>query len=139
MSGEIIKRTDGTFTGRSERPLTKPCKAVLKGGIPCWGPARANGWCWSHRKEEEKDVMEIQAGDTVVHGPTGEDWFILGVNSHDGLVCVGGWPATIGKLSDCTLITKAKRPLTAAELEHRHQAFGSGWDDAVAEKEAERG
>ena len=56
MSGEIIKRTDGTFTGRSERPLTKLCKAVLKGGIPCWGPARLNGMCWSHRREAEKEA-----------------------------------------------------------------------------------
>ena len=54
MTNGIIKRTDGTFTGRGARTLTKLCKAVLKGGIPCWGPARLNGYCWSHKKEAEK-------------------------------------------------------------------------------------
>ena len=56
MTNGIIKRTDGTFTGRGARTLTKLCKAVLKGGIPCWGPARLNGMCWSHRREAEKEA-----------------------------------------------------------------------------------
>ena len=45
------KASPPPFVEVDRRPLSRTCKAVLKGGIPCWGPARLNGFCWSHRKE----------------------------------------------------------------------------------------
>lgn len=72
--------------------------------------------------------MKIEAGDTIHHGPTGEDWLLLGVNEKRDEVCAAGWPATVAKLSDCTLKAKGKG-ISEEELAHRNRAFGSCWDD----------
>ena len=66
----------------------------------------------------------IQAGDAVLHAPTGEEWFILGVRGDR--VCVAGWPATIATLADCTLVKKGDG-LTDDQRSYRTQRFGDGW------------
>ena len=49
--------------------------------------------------------MNVDTGDTVHHGPTGEDWIVAFVDG-DKLSPIG-WPETIAKLADCTLLKKA--------------------------------
>lgn len=71
--------------------------------------------------------QRIQAGDTVYHTPCDEKWGVLGVNYARGELCVGGWPPTIAKIKDCTLIEKGNG-ITEEELAHRNRRFGSGWD-----------
>lgn len=60
------------------------------------------------------------------HIPTGEDWYILGVDPDHDRVCAGGYPPSIGKLSDCCNFTENKS-LTDEELKHRTRKFGSNW------------
>lgn len=45
----------------------------------------------------------FQAGDVVLHRPTGEKWLLI-VDEHDGRVVPGGWPDTRAEASDCELI-----------------------------------
>lgn len=49
--------------------------------------------------------MKIDTGDKVHHAPTGEDWLVAFVEG-ENLVPLG-WPQTIAKLADCTLLEKA--------------------------------
>jgi len=70
---------------------------------------------------------DIEAGDSVRHYPSGEEWFLLGVNKRAGEVCVAGWPASRAKLEHCALIQKGDG-LSQQELDHRRDAFGSNWD-----------
>ena len=72
--------------------------------------------------------MGIEAGDSVKHGPTGETWLLLGVDTKRGKVCVAGWPPTMAVLSDCTL-TKKGIGISDHERAHRCKEFGCGWDD----------
>lgn len=48
-------------------------------------------------------MSNVRAGDSVVHGPSGETWLVAAM-SPDGteLVCCG-WPETVAKVADCTL------------------------------------
>lgn len=79
----------------------------------------------------ELKAGQIQAGDHIKHGPSGENWFILGVWTPNGRVCVAGWPATMAQLSDCTLVKKGKG-INLKERAYRNQTFGSAWDDERA-------
>lgn len=87
-----------------------------------------------HYVQMELKPDTIQAGDGVHHGPSNEDWYILGVDTryrdrdNGGCVCVAGWPATTARLSDCKLIRKGKG-INQAEARYRNKTFGSGWDD----------
>lgn len=49
--------------------------------------------------------MEIDTGDTVLHGPSGETWTVAYVDGDRLAWC--GWPPGEAKLSDCTLKEKA--------------------------------
>ena len=49
--------------------------------------------------------MEIDTGDHVHHGPTGEDWVVKYVRGDKLSWC--GWPPGEANLADCTLIRKA--------------------------------
>lgn len=69
----------------------------------------------------------IQAGDTVKHGPTGEEWVLLGVNKEKNRVCVAGWPPSMAYLSDCELIVKGNG-ITEHERQYRDKEFGPNWD-----------
>lgn len=74
------------------------------------------------------EEQKIQAGDTVYHTPCDENWYVVGVNYALGELCVAGWPPTIAKIKDCTLIEKGNG-ITEDELKFRNRAFGSGWED----------
>ncbi len=60
------------------------------------------------------------------HNPTGEDWYILGIDTDGDRVCAAGWPHTIAKLSDCSAF-EVNKPLTEEELAHRKKRFGTNW------------
>jgi len=47
----------------------------------------------------------IDTGDIVHHSPSGEDWVVAFVEGD--MLSPLGWPETIAKVSDCTLIKKA--------------------------------
>lgn len=49
----------------------------------------------------------MRAGDTVKHGPTGETWYLGGADMKRDEVYPCGWPETIAKASDCTLVKAA--------------------------------
>ena len=80
-----------------------------------------------HPLPMDLDPAKIQAGDAVKHGPSGETWYLLGVDSRRGRVCVAGWPPTEANLSDCTLIEKGKG-ITLYEYRYRCEKFCGGWD-----------
>ena len=64
--------------------------------------------------------VSFRAGDVVRHGPTGEKWG-LSCDEEDGEVLPGGWPLTLAKASDCTLIEAAsddKRRARLREVAH---------------------
>ena len=69
----------------------------------------------------------IKAGSTVYHFPTGEEWFVLGVNKAKDAVCVAGWPPTTARLSNCKLVDEGNG-ITADELKYRCEQFGFNWD-----------
>ena len=60
------------------------------------------------------------------HIPTGENWYILGIDVKGDRVCAGGWPPSIGKLSDCKNFEK-NLPLDESEISYRTRKFGSNW------------
>lgn len=49
--------------------------------------------------------MQIDTGDYVKHGPTGESWVVAYVQGDRLAWC--GWPEGEAKLADCTLEQKA--------------------------------
>lgn len=63
---------------------------------------------------------------TATHIPSGEDWYIIGIDVEGDRVCAAGWPPTIGKLSDCKDM-EVNRPLTEDELRYRKSKFGNNW------------
>ena len=69
----------------------------------------------------------IKAGSYVRHIPTGEMWYILGVNKVTGKVCTAGWPQTIANLGDCVLVEEGDG-ITKEELEYRDKEYGANWD-----------
>lgn len=54
----------------------------------------------------ERDRRSFRAADTVKHGPSGEEWD-LGCDEDNGEVFPNGWPPTIARASDCTLVEAA--------------------------------
>ncbi len=70
-------------------------------------------------------MTNIVAGCKVKHLPTGETWWVLGVDGR-GNLCVAGWPNTIAKITDCEFISSGQ-PLTEQELTSRQRMFGEGW------------
>ncbi|MBL1176827.1 hypothetical protein [Pantanalinema sp. GBBB05] len=72
-----------------------------------------------------KVEMNIQAGSSVYHKPTGEEWFILGVSGDR--VCVGGYPPTIAYIADCEVLPEPIKELSESELDYRRKEFGEGW------------
>ena len=61
------------------------------------------------------------------HKPTGENWFVLGVNRKRGELCVAGWPATMAQIEDCENWEIAGE-ITDKELEYRNRRFGTNWE-----------
>jgi hypothetical protein len=62
------------------------------------------------------------------HGPTGEEWHLIGVSQSRNAVCCAGWPPTMANLSDCTDLELAG-VLTEQELTYRTNQFGTDWDN----------
>jgi hypothetical protein len=50
-------------------------------------------------------MNSIETADIVKHNPTGEKWLVAYVENDR--LCACGWPETLAKLSDCTLVKKA--------------------------------
>jgi hypothetical protein len=48
----------------------------------------------------------IDTADIVHHAPSGEDWIVAYVSGDT--LCPCGWPETLAKLADCTLVRKAR-------------------------------
>lgn len=48
---------------------------------------------------------QIEIGDVVKHGPTGETWVVCRVGGDS--VYPAGWPPSCGEIKDCTLVRKA--------------------------------
>lgn len=63
---------------------------------------------------------------TAHHKPSGEDWYLLGIDVNGDCVCAAGWPPSMGKLSDCENFEKRDK-LTDDELKHRAKNFGYNW------------
>jgi len=79
--------------------------------------------------ENSYDELEnqIKAGCSVLHKPTGEKWFVLGVSKSKDRVCIAGYPPTIAYLIDCEFIND-RSPLTAREIAYREKEFGTDWE-----------
>lgn len=73
------------------------------------------------------ECEQIRAGDSAFHMPSGETWYVLGVNSARGLLCAAGWPPTIANLTDCSLVERGNG-LDSDDLALRRKNFGLGWD-----------
>ena len=73
-------------------------------------------------------MSDIQAGDTILHKPTREHWFILGVNKQENRVCAAGYPPTEARLNDCVLSRKGDG-ITEYDKEYRDIKFGTNWDE----------
>jgi hypothetical protein len=72
-------------------------------------------------------MNDICEGDSVLHKPTGEVWFVLGVNKSKNHICTAGWPPSLAKLSDCDL-WKRGNGITEHERQYRNKEFGTDWD-----------
>ena len=59
--------------------------------------------------------MGFRAGDVIHHAPSGEEW-LLACDEERGEVICCGWPETIAKATDCTLVTAATDEERAALL-----------------------
>jgi hypothetical protein len=77
-----------------------------------------------------KDIMEAKTGDTVLHGPTGEEWMVAYADAANNRIAWCGWPPGRAKLSDCTIVYVA----SAEESEKliREMAEGRGDDHRFA-------
>lgn len=76
----------------------------------------------------EEKRMAYKRGHTYhcFHVPTGEEWYVLGIDVIGNRVCAAGYPPTIGKLSDCKDF-EVVSPITEEELQYRTKQFGTDW------------
>jgi hypothetical protein len=72
--------------------------------------------------------MEYKASTAYIarHIPTGEKWYLLGIDSDRNKVCAAGWPATIANLSDMADFEE-RSALSTEEITYRDKTFGSNW------------
>lgn len=72
----------------------------------------------------------MRAGDTVRHTPSGEKWIVAAMSDDEQELSPAGWPESIAKTSDCTIIKSASddkhdamvmecRKLPAADIRRR--------------------
>lgn len=52
-------------------------------------------------------TLRLRAGDVVKHGPSGEEWVLAYGDFDRNAVSACGWPESIAKMSDCTLVKAA--------------------------------
>lgn len=75
----------------------------------------------------------IHAGDTVLHRPSGENWFVCGVNYEQGCLIPCGYPfPSIGNIADCKLLERGKGQTKEMRDALLHEGFQS-----YLEKESE--
>lgn len=74
------------------------------------------------------EVPELRAGDTVKHGPSGETWELAYADGLD--VCPMGWPQTLARAIDCTLLEPA------SDAHHRGvlERLATGRQDVVHDR-----
>jgi hypothetical protein len=74
--------------------------------------------------------MEIKKGFSYIatHIPSGESWFVLGIDVKGDRVCAAGWPPSTGKLSDCKDI-EVNTPMNKGQIDYREKQFGTNWDN----------
>lgn len=67
----------------------------------------------------------FQAGDVVLHRPTGEMWLLI-VDEHNGRVVPGGWPDTRADASDCELVEASRNRCETLKMtaDSPHSAAG---------------
>jgi hypothetical protein len=53
-----------------------------------------------------ENPRKFRAADVVKHAPSGEEWVLM-CDEENGSVFPAGWPSSIGKASDCTLVEAA--------------------------------
>ena len=65
----------------------------------------------------------FQAGDVVLHRPTGEEWLLI-VDEHEGRVVPGGWPDTRAEAKDCVLVEASRNQCETLKMtaDSRHSA-----------------
>lgn len=68
------------------------------------------------------------AGATMKNIPTGECWYILGVDSVSQTVCAEGWPASIAPIKDCIMVEEGTG-ITDEEAAYRLKTFGAQYQD----------
>jgi hypothetical protein len=76
----------------------------------------------------------LEAGDHVLHGPTGEEWLLLGISRDGRTVAVAGWPPTQALASDCTLQSREGTGWLDSSpgwRDRRQEAFGDDFVDRV--------
>lgn len=61
-------------------------------------------------------IATIKTGDTVRHGPTGEEWSVAYVDPENDRLAWSGWPEGYAKLSDCELIESCSDVESETEL-----------------------
>lgn len=69
------------------------------------------------------DAPLPRCGDHVHHLPTGEEWFVAW--AEDGEVAPAGWPASIARLSDCTVTYRCTDTQHAAAVEEWSRSGGT--------------
>lgn len=77
----------------------------------------------------EQTNAAFRAGDHVHHHPSGEHW-LLACDESDGYVLPGGWPETMARSSDCTLLkaaTDEERLKTLREVAKSRCVTRSSW------------
>ena len=60
------------------------------------------------------------------HVPTGETWYIIGVDPENDRCCALGWPPTIARITDLVDIQE-RTLLDEGKLRHRKITFGTNW------------
>lgn len=81
------------------------------------------------RVMKEKAMPKIRAGSTVIHQPSGEEWFVLGAVHERDELYPAGWPQARARVSDCTLVEDGDG-LSEEESAARARMYpGKRWDD----------
>lgn len=82
---------------------------IVKGKVDIvWKPSKSSVFLYCKKDWEEREKRRtIDTGDTVYHGPSGEEWIVAFVRSEMLAWC--GWPAGMVKLAECKLVKKATK------------------------------
>jgi hypothetical protein len=77
--------------------------------------------------------QKLEAGDEVLHKPSGQVWVAWGVDSRGGYLLNMGWPNELTSISHFELHGKGLPP-TLDERRSRAQKFGRRFDDDRADE-----